>query len=198
TDIELSATMVQALNKDRSTATRMFIGKDGMRSEMEQDGNSRIMIFNQAKGVMWMLNPHKKVYMEMKTPAGANRQGSQQQQPLPDEPGHPCQTGKLQCKKLGVSKVLGRQVEAWGITFKRGDQAMTTKTWIDRRLRMSIREELPNGATRELRNIKEGVQPPELFLLPAGYKKIDIPQQQSQQGNQQRRSPPAQQRQRTR
>ncbi|MCP4042985.1 MAG: hypothetical protein GY731_13700, partial [Gammaproteobacteria bacterium] len=51
-DIELSATMVQALNKDRSTATQMFIGKDGMRSEMEQDGNSRIMIFNQAKGVM--------------------------------------------------------------------------------------------------------------------------------------------------
>ncbi len=183
-DGQFSATMVQTFGKDKSTVTRLFVGKDGMRREMEQDGNPRIMIFNTVKRIAWMLNPKKKEYVEMKAPKGQGSQGPRQQSPLPDEPGSPCQTGQLQCKKLGMGDVYGRPAEVWEMTEKRGDQSRTTKSWFDKTLRMPIREEFSGGFVRELRDIKPGPQPPELFMLPAGYKKIALPAQQPREGSQ--------------
>ena len=40
-----------------------------------------------------------------------------------------------------------------------------------------IREELPGGYVRELRNIKVGKQAADLFTIPAGYQRQEIPAQ---------------------
>ena len=52
---------------------------------------------------------------------------------------------------------------------------MQSIQWYDKQLKMVIREELPGGYVRELRNIKLAKQPKELFSIPAGYQRRDEP-----------------------
>ena len=53
---------------------------------------------------------------------------------------------------------------------------MTTTQWYDPQLKIAIREELPGGYFRELRDIRVGAQSPQLFTIPAGYQLTKAPQ----------------------
>jgi outer membrane lipoprotein-sorting protein len=57
-----------------------------------------------------------------------------------------------------------------------GEETYQTTMWIDQKLRIPVRMEGPGGVTSELRDIREGPQPPELFTVPADYKRIEMPQ----------------------
>jgi hypothetical protein len=57
-----------------------------------------------------------------------------------------------------------------------GGEAMESFQWYDPQLKIAIREELPGGAYRELRNIQIGKQSASLFQIPADYRKISAPQ----------------------
>ncbi|HED15607.1 MAG TPA: hypothetical protein ENI64_02130 [Gammaproteobacteria bacterium] len=77
---------------------------------------------------------------------------------------------------LGLEKVNGRNTEKWQriITMPDGT-SQNMLQWYDPELKLTVREQLPNGFTRELRQIKLAKQPEELFQIPAGYKKTDPP-----------------------
>ncbi|OOZ40781.1 hypothetical protein BOW53_06595 [Solemya pervernicosa gill symbiont] len=70
----------------------------------------------------------------------------------------------------------GRETEKWKLTVTRSDgQTSHSFQWFDLELKISIREEMEGGYIRELRDIKVGPQPVELFEIPAGFTKITKP-----------------------
>jgi len=80
---------------------------------------------------------------------------------------------------VGQESLGGRATERWELTTTRSDkEAMTSTQWYDPQLKIAIREELPGGYFRELRDIKVGAQSPQLFTVPAGYKLTKAPPKQ--------------------
>ena len=80
-------------------------------------------------------------------------------------------------KIVKKEKINGRKTEKWERLFSRPDGTSSKSyQWYDTGLGMAIREELPGGYIRELKNIKISRQPDKLFVVPADFRKID-PQQ---------------------
>ena len=79
----------------------------------------------------------------------------------------------------GTEKVNGRHAERWEVvmTTTEGKSKSGTR-WYDPELGITIREEFPNGAVRELQNIIVKEPDANLFKLPAGYRKLTMPDQQ--------------------
>lgn len=77
---------------------------------------------------------------------------------------------------LGRESMQGREVEKWETTTKLPNgQTLTGRQWYDPALDTLLREELPNGATRELKKIETGDLPADLFSVPAGYTRVEPP-----------------------
>jgi len=90
----------------------------------------------------------------------------------------------IEMKQVGKEVMNGRQTEKWLMTMtKPGSETIESTQWYDPELKIAIRDELSDGAYRELRNIKIQKQGPELFKVPGGYKKVAAPPPQ-QQGSQ--------------
>ncbi len=88
----------------------------------------------------------------------------------------------IEMRLVNNEKINGRDTEKWEISMQRvGGQSRVTYQWFDPELDTNVREEQPGGYTRELSNINIGVQPAELFAVPAGYKEITIPQYGNQE-----------------
>ncbi len=70
----------------------------------------------------------------------------------------------------------GRPVEKWEVKQTRPDgQTQISWQWHDPELHIAIREELPGGYVRELKNIRTEPQRPDLFTIPQGYRRIQAP-----------------------
>jgi hypothetical protein len=79
-------------------------------------------------------------------------------------------------KMLKKEKINGRNTEKWQRTLSRPDGKSTTSyQWYDPGLKIAIKEELPGGYVRELKNIVVSKQSGDLFSVPEGYTKI-VPQ----------------------
>lgn len=75
---------------------------------------------------------------------------------------------------LAAELIDGRHTEKWLWRSMTPDGQMETATqWYDPELKMAIREELPGGYIRELRDIKTGVQEKALFEIPEGYRQVE-------------------------
>ena len=75
-------------------------------------------------------------------------------------------------KMLKMEKINTRNTEKWERTLSRPDgHNIKSYQWYDKKLKIAVKEELPNGFSRELRNIKIGKQPAKLFETPVGYMK---------------------------
>jgi len=83
----------------------------------------------------------------------------------------------MEMRMLGKETVNGRGTEKWELTAKGAEgNSMVSYQWYDPEINMNIREEVPGGYTRDIRNIKVGPQPKELFAVPDGYNEINLPQ----------------------
>ena len=73
---------------------------------------------------------------------------------------------------FGKEKINGRNTEKWKFnSIRPNGQQIESKQWYDPKLKMVIREALPGGYVRELKNIKVGKQSKKLFKVPSDYKK---------------------------
>jgi len=77
-------------------------------------------------------------------------------------------------RPLGQETLNGRPAERWEmkVTHPDGEQMLSTQ-WYDPELQIAVREELPGGKYRELRDIRVGLQPEQLFSVPAGYRRLE-------------------------
>lgn len=77
-------------------------------------------------------------------------------------------------KMIKKEKINKRDTEKWQRTLSRPDgRSVKSYQWYDTKLKISIKEDIAGGFTRELTNIKESSQPDKLFSVPTGYMKID-------------------------
>lgn len=77
---------------------------------------------------------------------------------------------------VGLETLGDRPVEKWLTRVSRPDgQAIDAWQWFDPELQMAIREALPGGVVRELRNIQLGPQPDALFEVPSDYTRLSSP-----------------------
>ena len=82
-------------------------------------------------------------------------------------------------KLLAKEQYEGRNVEKWETTMTRaGQQPAVSVQWLDPELGVPVRGKAPDGSTFELRGIRVGTQPADLFSVPAGFQKITPPQAQ--------------------
>jgi hypothetical protein len=74
----------------------------------------------------------------------------------------------------GTESLNGRATERWRRTTTLPDgKKQTTTQWYDPELKIAVREELPGGYFREITNIRVAPQPPALFQVPAGYRRVE-------------------------
>lgn len=75
---------------------------------------------------------------------------------------------------MGTGLINDRHTEKWlWRSIKPDGQIETATQWYDPELKMAIREELPGGYIRELRDIKTGPQEKTLFEIPDEYKQVN-------------------------
>lgn len=84
---------------------------------------------------------------------------------------------KVERSFLGQEDLAGRKTEKWEIQMTGPDgKSMKTTEWYDPELGMAIKQEYPGGIVSELINISVGPQAAELFAIPAGYSRMEMPQ----------------------
>lgn len=84
----------------------------------------------------------------------------------------------IEMNLLGRQLLDGREVEHWRQVSVTPEGATSwASQWYDPQLQIAIREELPGGYYRELRDIRIAAQPEQLFEIPAGYRRVEPPTQ---------------------
>ncbi|MFQ5644191.1 MAG: hypothetical protein ACE5FQ_10915 [Thiogranum sp.] len=77
-------------------------------------------------------------------------------------------------RPAGLETLNGRSAERWEMKITQpGGEELTSTQWYDPELQITVREEKPGGKYRELRDIRVGAQPAQLFRIPAGYTRLD-------------------------
>ena len=163
---EFSADMVQKSSMGNSEG-KVFVKGQNYRHEMTMGGQKQIMIFQKDKGVVWVLMPQLKMYMEMT--AGGQQDMSP---PTPEE------MEKMGDKKyLGEEKINGYKCKKYRYTPN--DPSISTATiWISNKLNFPIKTEMEGSSgpmSMEYKNIQEKKISDSLFNLPAGYQKMSMP-----------------------
>ncbi len=83
---------------------------------------------------------------------------------------------KMELRFIGLENLQGRSVEKWEtVQTTPNAPARSLFQWYDPGLRLAIKEEIPGGMVRELRNIQVAPQDAQLFKLPAGYQPMAQP-----------------------
>ncbi|MEO5339554.1 MAG: hypothetical protein H7837_03405 [Magnetococcus sp. MYC-9] len=169
--IEFSAEVVRsdAAHPDSPSNGMMYVGREAIRTETNQDNQPVWMVFKPASKLVWTIFPKQQLYMER---AGLALEWP----PLPEDANSPCQTKKFRCQKLGVRSLNDRSTVYWTISVvdEKGETPYA-QLWVDQRLNIAIREVYADGLTVEMRRIREAPQATQLFELPTGYKKVAMP-----------------------
>jgi outer membrane lipoprotein-sorting protein len=170
---EFSADMIQKSSMG-NTQGKVFVRGQNYRQEMAMGGQKQIMIFQKDKGIVWVLMPQLKMYMEMTA-------GGQQDMapPTPEE------MEKMGDKKyLGEEKINGYKCKKYRYTPN--DPSMGTSTmWISNKLNFPIKVEMHGSSgpmSVEYKNIQEKKISDSLFNLPAGYQKMSMPKMPNMPG----------------
>jgi outer membrane lipoprotein-sorting protein len=167
---EFSADMVQTMGS-RSSTGKVYVKGDKIRNETTQGPQKATVIVRMDKRVVWMLHPEQKAYMEMQA-------GKQQPRPLNDP------KWQTEMKKLGTLTRAGQETvngypcDKYVLVYR--DKTMGTQyQWISKKLKFPIKIETKGSRfsmVMEYKNIKERRLADSLFEVPAGYKKMSMPQ----------------------
>jgi len=155
--------------EDVTMQTKVYHAPGKERREQDMSGMQQIMIMRRDKGVMWMLMPEQKTYMEMKMGQGKE------------------DTADLKDYTIEYS-VVGEEVVN-GINTTKNKVIMTDKKgnkfggfmWVSKEgimVKMDTVSKVEGSKMRvkmERKNIKIENQNPKLFEIPSGYNKMSMP-----------------------
>ena len=163
-----SATQVTTAQNQTENAAQLFFAPQKVRMEMASPANpseKMITIAREDLGVAWIFVPSRSAYVEMPIDEAGMTQAMRELEDdqIIDDLGRETVAG-FDCRKLRITtsmKIMGRTME------------QTSVVWKSDRLPMALRSESENGTVSELRDIKPGSQPGELFEIPDGYEKSE-------------------------
>jgi outer membrane lipoprotein-sorting protein len=145
---QFSADTLQSGPQGTVSSGKMYVGKNRVRIEMEQQGRTMIRITDNDQQVEWILLPDQKGYMERRAAPGAPK--TEQRAGVET---NPCASGMqgMQCTKLGTETLSGRKADKWEVTVSHQGQTMKSTQWIDTERGVPLRQEMPGGQTMELK-----------------------------------------------
>jgi hypothetical protein len=153
----------------REGTHNIFVSHGNMRMETRSPmgKGSMVVIFRKDKGVTWTLFPENKFYMENKLDQARLQKtlGKIPMDTTKEDLGTETVNG-FKCRKMRVetaTNIMGQEIKS------------TSTVWTSDRLDLPLRSQGKDGGIMELRDIKPGSQPPDLFEIPAGYTKREMP-----------------------
>ena len=128
--------------KQGTVQGRMYVSEQGMRMERVQSGEQVVQISLPKQGIMRILFPAKRTYMEMKAPAGGGAGPGA-------KPENPCMgVAADRCKRLGAEAIGGIKAEKWQVS-PQGAKG-SAMVWWDPERKLSLRQELPDGSSSQM------------------------------------------------
>ncbi|MBF0130830.1 MAG: hypothetical protein HQL33_12650 [Alphaproteobacteria bacterium] len=133
---------------------RVYHADQGMRFEFERQGHPVVQIFLPAQGLMRVLFPGEKTYLEFQGPTAGSR-------PADAKPETPCPPPQVaRCERIGSDAVNGIATETWRVTPlavpAQADARPVappgpTIVWWDKARKMTLRDRGADGASSETR-----------------------------------------------
>lgn len=141
--VEFSADTYQTGPDQTERVGHIYVGKNRIRSEMEQHGQQVVNIIDSEKQVTWVLYPQQQSYIEYPM-GGAEGAATLKGSPCEGIPG-------AQCKKLGDDKIQGRSATKWDVLVKGQGGSMRSTQWIGKQRSILLRQEIQGGPIMEQR-----------------------------------------------
>ncbi|MHB1455805.1 MAG: DUF4412 domain-containing protein [Armatimonadota bacterium] len=166
--VEFSANLSQKISngqKSMSVTGKLYVKGVMQRQDITSPMGKQIAIIRPDKGVMWMIRPSEKAYMEQNIQKMDPKNPPTVESMLKRMPGY---------KKIGSEKISGFQCDKYKFDDK--TRKLSGTVCISPKLKQELKSDVttPQGKINLiLSNIKEGTQNASLFNLPAGYKKVD-------------------------
>ncbi|AKH20443.1 hypothetical protein [Sedimenticola thiotaurini] len=143
--VEFSADTVQTDPQKNQRVGHIFVGKNRVRSESEQNGQPVVSIVDTDSGVTWVLYPRQGSYIEYRMGSG---------QPVA-EAGSPCAgVPGARCKKLGDETLHGRPATKWQVSMPSQKGAVQSTQWIGKQHSILLRQEVKDGPVMEQRMLQ--------------------------------------------
>lgn len=167
--VPFKANVVMKDASDGSTATGvMYFSGSKMRTELEKDGESVIVLIDPASQSHTLLMPSERIFMPLpmgQGPINVSISG-------PSDPTNPCSSGgNTDCVQGPPETVNGYATIRWDYTAPTG---VRTRAWVSTKLRFPIKTRDDDGSSMEFTGITEGPQPASLFAVPADYASVDL------------------------
>jgi hypothetical protein len=147
---EYSAITKESSNREGERTGRLFVGKDGVRTEYEVNDQKLVQIVNYSNREVYLINPGNRSFMrrsiDQAGQAGSGHSAKQARSPDPCEG----QQGVI-CKSLGTDDVHGRKAVKWLLTPRGGEEGGEMTLWLDHDRHIPLKQTMPNGVTMSLR-----------------------------------------------
>lgn len=137
-----SAEAVQSAPGMQPTHMKLHVSRNkSVRIEMTTPQGEVVQQYFAGTGLMRVLYPARKEYIEQKSPAPLSMPGDVVMNPCENMP-------DAKCVNLGVEEVNGLESIHWKITrIGPNQQSFTMEQWLDKNRGITLREKLPSGAS---------------------------------------------------
>ena len=154
---------------------KLYLSRDGLRSEMPMPVGRMLTILNDKAGKCWYADDSKKIFMEAtlnrKTGDCPSFMGEAMDANADKSPATavPCE-GYAKKSSLGGATVAKRAVEKWSCS---GGQGISDATqWHDPKLQFMLKEETSDGEVMEFHELSETSFAASLLEMPKGMKRV--------------------------
>jgi len=163
---EFSADSITTQKGGYQIKGKLFYKADKFRMETQTHRDMNMIAITRVdKKVAWNFMPDTKTYMEMPL----NMQNTPKVQEKYE--------GEIERKQVGSETIDGHPTKKYLITYKIDNETHQVYQWLATDINMPVKTSAIDGSwSHELKNIKIEPQPDNLFEIPAGYQKMQMPQ----------------------
>ena len=162
--IEFSADTITTMKGGQKVEGKMYFKPDKFRMDMKTNENI-LMITRIDKKVVWNVMMKQKSYIEMPF--------DPETRPKVEEK-YP---GEIERKEVGRETIDGHPTIKYLITYKTDSKKNQVYQWLAKDISFPMKSAAVDGAwIQEFRNVRMASQPDNLFEVPQGYTKIQMPQ----------------------
>lgn len=151
---------------------KIYMSPPKMRTDSYYRGHSSEMIVDSDKGIGYRVVPEQRMYMKMNVKGTLAHRGFSIRDYRKFDANNPCRDiVGAKCQRQGAEIVNGRAADKWNLIDDNG-KSMTI--WLDKKIHYPIKSLLADGTTTELTNIREGTPPTSLFVVPSGFRELNM------------------------
>ncbi len=162
--LEFSADTITTHKDGQKMSGKIYYKADKFRMDMKSPQDMST-IMRRDKSVTWSVMHQQKMYMEMPF----------QKKDKPMVEGK--LEGEVERKQVGTEVIDGHPTKKYLVTYKSGTTQSQIYQWMATDINFPVKTAAVDGSwTQEYKNIRMGSQPDNLFEVPAGYKKMQMPQ----------------------